>query len=134
MRYFFFILIIFFSSCNSNKFTEDKSVFTGDWKRTHLTRDGENVDITLDSYISFRSDNLMFYFNRLVTFDYHSNYDSLFLLSTEEEDSGAYVRRFKVDFTDVDQISLTFKRKMLKDTVTLDEFWMIYKATYEKMN
>ena len=54
MRYFFFILIIFFSNCNSSKSIEDEDRFQGDWNRIKLEVNEEEVEIQPNRIISFR--------------------------------------------------------------------------------
>ena len=134
MRYFFFILIIFFSNCNSSKSIEDEGRFQGDWNRIKLEVNEEEVEMQPNRIISFRSDNFVFYFNELYKFEHHLTYDSLYLIYPDSLGTDSYVRRFKVEFLDLNKMSLAYKRKMFKDTISFEPLFINYKATYEKID
>ena len=76
--------------------------------------------------ISFRSDNLVFYFNTLMV--YKLKEDSLYL--TYEENPEQIIRAFKIDFIDQDHINLSYLRKVQVDSfstalknITLQSQW-----------
>ena len=76
--------------------------------------------------ISFRSDNLVFYFNTLMVYELED--DSLFL--AYEENPEQIIRSFKIDFIDSDHINLSYLRKVPIDSfptvlknITLQSQW-----------
>ncbi len=76
--------------------------------------------------ISFRSDNLVFYFNTLMVYELED--DSLFL--AYEENPEQIIRAFKIDFIDSDHINLSYLRKVPIDSfptvlknITLQSQW-----------
>ena len=101
--YFFTLIIIF--SCS--KPIELK----GDWKMNVLLENNiEKPSPVQPPIISFRSDNLVFYFNTLMVYELED--DSLFL--AYEENPEQIIRAFKIDFIDSDHINLSYLRKVLQ--------------------
>ena len=112
----FFILL----SCSSSK----KNTFSGEWGLINLFRDNEEIP-SLDGpkiITSFRSDNLVFYYNTLMYYKIQD--DSLFLY---DEQTNNLARAFKYEFMDDDILSLKFNRKMKLDSVK------IINITYESI-
>ena len=117
--YFFTLIIIF--SCS--KPIELK----GDWKMNVLLENNiEKPSPVQPPIISFRSDNLVFYFNTLMV--YKLKEDSLYL--TYEENPEQIIRAFKIDFIDQDHINLSYLRKVQVDSfstalknITLQSQW-----------
>ena len=98
----FFILIITFSC---SKPIELK----GDWKVNALVVDNiKRENVPKFPIISFRSDNLVFYFGTLWTYELEG--DSLFLAYQEEPDKIA--QALKIDFIDDDHINLNYSRRI----------------------
>ena len=117
--YFFTLIIIF--SCS--KPIELK----GDWKMNVLLENNiEKPSPVQPPIISFRSDNLVFYFNTLMVYELED--DSLFL--AYEENPEQIIRAFKIDFIDQDHINLSYLRKVQIDSfptalknITLQSQW-----------
>ncbi len=117
--YFFTLIIIF--SCS--KPIELK----GDWKMNVLLENNiEKPSPVQPPIISFRSNNLVFYFNTLMV--YKLKEDSLYL--TYEENPEQIIRAFKIDFIDQDHINLSYLRKVQVDSfstalknITLQSQW-----------
>ena len=117
--YFFTLIIIF--SCS--KPIELK----GDWKMNVLLENNiEKPSPVQPPIISFRSDNLVFYFNTLMVYELED--DSLFL--AYEENPEQIIRAFKIDFIDSDHINLSYLRKVPIDSfptvlknITLQSQW-----------
>jgi len=117
---YFFVLIITFSC---SKPIELK----GDWEANALIIDNiKREDFPEFPIISFRSDNLVFYFNTLMV--YKLKEDSLYL--TYEENPEQIIRAFKIDFIDQDHINLSYLRKVQVDSfstalknITLQSQW-----------
>ncbi len=116
----FFTLIITFSC---SKPIELK----GDWKMNVLLENNTEKPLPVQPpIISFRSDNLVFYFNTLMV--YKLKEDSLYL--TYEENPEQIIRAFKIDFIDQDHINLSYLRKVQVDSfstalknITLQSQW-----------
>ena len=130
MRYFL-VLVILFSNCNFNK----KEVqFSGNWKRVQLTSELFDDTIKYENPIellSFRSDNLVFYYRNLYQYEFDPDYDSLYLQYLDSVGTRSYVRVFKVDFIDLNTMNFSYVRKLV-DTVSLKPVDMIYTVTFEK--
>lgn len=129
--------MIIFSSCSFDKSSSNKSDLTGDWKIMNLTKDGEEAPgETIRSFpiISFRSDSLVFYFNTLFKFEYDSSRDSLFLTYPDSIGTGSYARKFKVNFLELNKMSLTYARKIINDTISLSTHDIFYNAIYERID
>ena len=130
MRYFL-VLVILFSNCNFNK----KEVqFSGNWKRVQMTSELFDDTIKYENPIellSFRSDNLVFYYRNLYQYEFDSDYDSLYLQYLDSVGTRSYVRVFKVDFIDLNTMNFSYVRKLV-DTVSLKPVDMIYTVTFEK--
>ena len=117
---YFFTLIITFSC---SKPIELK----GDWKMNVLLENNTEKPLPVQPpIISFRSDNLVFYFNTLMV--YKLKEDSLYL--TYEENPEQIIRAFKIDFIDQDHINLSYLRKVQVDSfstalknITLQSQW-----------
>jgi len=120
---YFFILIITFSCSKPIKPIELK----GDWKMNVLLENNAEKPLPVQPpIISFRSDNLVFYFNTLMV--YKLKEDSLYL--TYEENPEQIIRAFKIDFIDQDHINLSYLRKVQVDSfstalknITLQSQW-----------
>tara|TARA_B100001996_G_C18504098_1_gene532628 strand:- start:300 stop:707 length:408 start_codon:yes stop_codon:yes gene_type:complete len=131
MRYFSILIILFFSNCN---FDKKEIEFSGNWKRVQMTRGLFDDTINYENPIellSFRSDNLVFYYNNLYQYEFNSDYDSMYLMYFDSVGTGSYVRRFKVEFTDLNTMKFSFIRKLI-DTTSLEPFDMIYTTTFKK--
>ena len=119
LQYFFTLIIIV--SCS--KPIELK----GDWKMNVLLENNiEKPSPVQPPIISFRSDNLVFYFNTLMVYELED--DSLFL--AYEENPEQIIRAFKIDFIDSDHINLSYLRKVPIDSfptvlknITLQSQW-----------
>ena len=117
---YFFTLIITFSC---SKPIELK----GDWKMNVLLENNVEKEAPVQPpIISFRSDNLVFYFNTLMVYELEN--DSLFL--AYEENPEQIIRAFKIDFIDQDHINLSYLRKVPVDSfptalknITLQSQW-----------
>ena len=117
---YFFTLIIIFSCSKPIK-------LKGDWKMNVLLENNiEKPSPVQPPIISFRSDNLVFYFNTLMVYELED--DSLFL--AYEENPEQIIRAFKIDFIDQDHINLSYLRKVQVDSfstalknITLQSQW-----------
>ena len=116
-----FITLIIIFSCS--KPIELK----GDWKmNVFLENNVEKKAPVQSPILSFRSDNLVFYFNALMVYELEG--DSLFL--AYEENPEQIIRTFKIDFIDQDHINLSYLRKVQVDSfstalknITLQSQW-----------
>ncbi len=126
MRYIFLLFLLL--SCSS------KSSFKleGDWKLKKLFREGEEVICKTASgddcpkiITSYRSDNLLFYYGNLLT--YQKTDDSLFYYN---EQTGKIQNAFKFDKIDDNNYSLIFIRRLKIDSVNIKE--LIYKSLWTK--
>ena len=120
MRYLISLVGLFvILSCSS-----EKNNFAGDWKLVNLSRDNEPIPSlegpTMIS--SFRSENLVFYYNTLMYYKVQD--DSLFFYDEQTNDLS---RAFKYEFMEGDILSLKFNRKMKLDSVK------IINITYESI-
>ena len=131
MRYFLVVVMLFLSNCNFNK---KDTQFSGNWKRTLMASELFNDTIKYETPIellSFKADNLVFYYNQLYQYRFDSDYDSLYLQYQDSVGTDSYVRVFKVDFIDLHTMNFSYARKLV-DTVSLEPFNMIYTVTFEK--
>ena len=131
MRYFLVVIILFLSNCN---FKKKDIQFSGNWKRIQMTRELYNDTIKYETPIellSFKADNLVFYYNQLYQYRFDPDYDSLYLQYLDSVGTDSYVRVFKVDFIDLNTMNFAYARKLV-DTVSLEPFNMIYTVTFEK--
>ena len=116
----FFILIITFSCSKPIELKDD-------WKmNVFLENNVEKEAPVQPPIMSFRSDNLVFYFNTLMVYELEG--DSLFL--AYEENPEQIIRAFKIDFIDQDHINLSYLRKVPVDSfptalknITLQSQW-----------
>tara|TARA_B110000263_G_scaffold177740_1_gene155463 strand:- start:519 stop:1076 length:558 start_codon:yes stop_codon:yes gene_type:complete len=124
---YLFILILSFS-CSS---TSENSL-EGKWKQYLLLEDFEEKLVEPGSVplISFKSENLVFYYNNLMV--YKLTYDSLFLAHEEYPDD--VIRSFKIDFLDSEHFNLTFLRKIEMDTFPKYYRSIIYQSQWSKVN
>jgi len=119
----FFILIITFSC---SKPIELK----GDWKVNALVVDNiKRENVPKFPIISFRSDNLVFYFGTLWTYELEG--DSLFLAYQEEPEKIA--QALKIDFIDNNHINLNYSRRIAVDSI-LDFIYIPYQSQWSKIN
>jgi len=120
MRHLILFVLIILLSCSST----ENNTFSGDWKLVNLFRDNEAIPSLEGPTIisSFRSDNLVFYYNALMY--YKVNGDSLFLYDEQTNELG---RAFKYEFMDDGMLSLKFNRKLKSDSVK------IINITYESI-
>lgn len=120
MRYLILLVVLFtLLSCSS-----EKKYFSGDWKLVDLFRDNEAIP-SLEGptmITSFKSDNLVFYYNTLMKYKIQN--DSLFLYDEQTND---LARAFKYEFMEDDILSLKFNRKMRSDSIN------IINITYESI-
>lgn len=125
MQYLVSLLLFFiFISCS----TQEPFKFSGDWKLESLYADSETIPFPEPAPVtSFRSDDLVFYYNTLMR--YKLNNDSLKLF---DEESGVLVRNFKIDFESQDQFSLTFLRKIQIDSANYS--FVTYNSLWKKIN
>jgi len=107
-------------SCSSS----EKNNFSGDWELVNLFRDNEAIPSLEGPTIisSFRSENLVFYYNTLMYYKVQD--DSLFFYDEQTNDLS---RAFKYEFMEGDILSLKFNRKMKSDSVK------IINITYESI-
>lgn len=126
MRYLISLVGLFILfSCSSS----EKDNFSGDWKLVNLFRDNEAIP-SLEgptTITSFRSDNLVFYYNTLMYYKVQD--DSLFLYDEQTNDLS---RAFKYEFMDDDILSLNFSRKIKLDSVKTTE--IIYESIWSKVD
>jgi len=126
MRYLISLVGLFILfSCSSL----EKDNFSGDWKLVNLFRDNEAIP-SLEgptTITSFRSDNLVFYYNTLMYYKVQD--DSLFLYDEQTNDLS---RAFKYEFMDDDILSLNFSRKIKLDSVKTTE--IIYESIWSKVD
>ncbi len=124
MKHFFYIssLLVFFS-CTENK----KLNFSGDWKLVSMYQDNSPISIEhLNAKTtSFKSDNLVFYFNRLMRYEILN--DSVFFYV---EESNEIARKFKYKIEN-DVMSLTYLRKVKIDSVNTKK--IIYESNWKKI-
>ena len=119
----FFTLIITFSC---SKPIELK----GDWKVNALVIDNiKKENVPKFPIISFRSDNLVFYFNTLWVYELDG--DSLFLAYPEKPEKIA--KAFKIDFINQDQINLNYSRKVAVDSI-ISFIYVPYQSQWSKIN
>ena len=119
----FFILIITFSC---SKPIELK----GDWKVNALMVDNiKRENVPKFPIISFRSDNLVFYFGTLWVYEIDG--DSLFLAYQEEPEKMA--QAFKIDLIDHDHFNLNYLRKIPIDSI-LGFIYIPYQSQWSKIN
>jgi len=119
----FFILIITFSC---SKPIELK----GDWKVNALMVDNiKRENVPKFPIISFRSDNLVFYFGTLWVYEIDG--DSLFLAYQEEPEKIA--QAFKIDLIDHDHFNLNYLRKIPIDSI-LGFIYIPYQSQWSKIN
>jgi len=117
---YFFTLIITFSCSKPIELKDD-------WKmNVFLENNVEKEAPVQPPIMSFRSDNLVFYFNTLMVYELEG--DSLFL--AYEENPEQIIRAFKIDFIDQDHINLSYLRKVQLDSfptalenITLQSQW-----------
>ena len=131
MRYFLVVVILFLSNCN---FKKKDIQFSGNWTRILMTRELYDDTIKYETPIellSFKADNLVFYYNQLYQYRFDPDYDSLYLQYLDSVGTDSYVRVFKVDFIDLNTMNFSYARKLV-DTVSLEPFNMIYTVTFEK--
>ena len=116
----FFILM----SCSN----QDVPKFSGDWKLESLNADEESIPFPEPGPItSFRSDNLVFYYNKLMRYEIKE--DSLILY---DEQAGTISRRFKYEFNNENEFTLNFIRRVRVDSL---EFLDIkYKSKWIKVD
>jgi hypothetical protein len=120
---YFFVLIITFSC---SKPIELK----GDWEANTLIIDNiKREDFPEFPIISFRSDNLVFYFNTLWVYEIDG--DSLFLAYPEKPEKIA--KAFKIDFINQDQINLNYSRKVAVDSI-ISFIYVPYQSQWSKIN
>ena len=123
---YFFILIITFSCSKPIKPIELK----GDWKANTLIVDNiKSEDFPEFPIISFRSDNLVFYFNTLWVYEIQG--DSLFLAYQEEPEKIA--QAFKIDFIDANHINLNYSRRIAIDSI-LGFIYIPYQSQWLKID
>ena len=103
-----------------------------DWKLKKLFREVEEVICKTASgddcpkiITSYRSDNLLFYYGNLLT--YQKTDDSLFYYN---EQTGKIQNAFKFDKIDDNNYSLIFIRRLKVDSVNIKE--LIYKSFWTK--
>ena len=119
----FFILIITFSC---SKPIELK----GDWKmNVFLENNVEKEAPVQPPIMSFRSDNLVFYFGTLWTYKLEG--DSLFLAYQEEPEKIA--QALKIDFIDHNHINLNYSRRIAVDSI-LGFIYIPYQSQWSKIN
>ena len=116
----FFILM----SCSN----QEAPKFSGDWKLESLNADEESIPFPEPGPItSFRSDNLVFYYNTLMRYEIKE--DSLILY---DEQVGTISRRFKYEFNNENEFTLNFIRRVRVDSL---EFLDIkYKSKWIKVD
>jgi len=127
MRYIFLLLI--FISCSPKK----DFVLGGDWKLENIFKEGEKVICKTPSgddcpvmITSYRSDNLVFFYNNLLTYNLEG--DSLFFFN---EQTGKLQNAFRLKIIDDKNYSLTFIRRLKIDsTNTID---ITYKSLWSKV-
>lgn len=120
---YFFTLIITFSC---SKPIELK----GDWKVNALMVDNiKRENVPKFPIISFRSDNLVFYFGTLWVYEIDG--DSLFLAYQEEPEKIA--QAFKIDLIDHDHFNLNYLRKIPIDSI-LGFIYIPYQSQWSKIN
>ncbi len=125
MQYLVSLLLFFILSSCSN---QESFQFSGDWKLQSLSADNEIIPFSEPAPVtSFRSDNLVFYYNTLMRYELTN--DSLKLF---DEESGVLVRDFKIDFENQDQFSLTFLRKIQVDSINYS--FITYNSQWKKTN
>tara|TARA_Y100001936_G_C15928295_1_gene587924 strand:+ start:287 stop:625 length:339 start_codon:yes stop_codon:yes gene_type:complete len=102
--------------------------FSGDWKLESLNADEESIPFPEPGPItSFRSDNLVFYYNTLMRYEIKE--DSLILY---DEQAGTISRRFKYEFNNENVFTLNFIRRVRVDSL---EFLDIkYKSKWIKVD
>ena len=102
--------------------------FSGDWKLESLNADEESIPFPEPGPItSFRSDNLVFYYNTLMRYEIKE--DSLILY---DEQAGTISRRFKYEFNNENEFTLNFIRRVRVDSL---EFLDIkYKSKWIKVD
>ncbi|MDG2342645.1 MAG: hypothetical protein P8L24_06260 [Cytophagales bacterium] len=120
MRHLILFVLFILLSCSST----ENNTFSGDWKLVNLFRDNEAIPSLEGPTIisSFRSDNLVFYYNALMYYKVQN--DSLFLYDEQTNELG---RAFKYEFMDDGMLSLKFNRKLKSDSVK------IINITYESI-
>ncbi len=121
MRYLISLVGLFILlSCSSS----EKNNFSGDWELVNLFRDNEAIPSLEGPTIisSFRSENLVFYYNTLMYYKVQD--DSLFFYDEQTNELG---RAFKYEFMDDGMLSLKFNRKLKSDSVK------IINITYESI-
>jgi len=119
----FFILIITFSC---SKPIELK----GDWKVNALVIDNiTKKTVPRFPIMSFRSDNLVFYFGTLWIYEIQG--DSIFLAYQEEPTKIA--QAFKIDFVDHNHINLNYSRRIAIDSI-LGFIYIPYQSQWSKIN
>jgi hypothetical protein len=119
----FFILIITFSC---SKPIELK----GDWKVNALMVDNiKKENVPKFPMISFRSDNLVFYFNTLWVYEIDG--DSLFLAYQEKPEKIA--QAFKIDLIDHNHFNLNYSRRIPIDSI-LGFIYIPYQSQWSKIN
>ena len=131
MRYFLVLVMLFFSKCN---FYKKEVHFSGNWKRVQMTSELFKDTIKYENPIellSFKSDNLVFYYQNLYQYKFDSDYDSLYLQYLDSVGTESYVRVFKVEFVDLNTMNFSYVRKLV-DTVSLKPVDKIYTVTFEK--
>ena len=81
--------------------------------------------------LSFKADNLVFYYNQLYQYRFDSDYDSLYLQYLDSVGTDSYVKYLKKNFIDLHTMNFSYARKLV-DTISLEPFNMIYTVTFEK--
>ena len=126
MRHIFFLIILI--SCSK----KNEYVLEGDWDLKDIFREGEKVICKTASgedcplmITSYRSDNLVFYYGSLLTYELKG--DSLFYYN---EQTGKLQNAFKFNLINNYNYNLTFIRRLQIDSVnTMD---IIYKSVWTK--
>tara|TARA_B100000586_G_scaffold44588_1_gene28876 strand:- start:193 stop:570 length:378 start_codon:yes stop_codon:yes gene_type:complete len=120
----YFVVLIVTFSCSK------QIELKGDWKINALVIDNiERKEVPEFPIISFRSDNLVFYFNTLWVYEIQG--DSLFLAYQEEPEKIA--QAFKIDFIDANHINLNYSRRIAIDSI-LGFIYIPYQSQWLKID
>ena len=124
---YLFILILTFSCLSTSE-----NSLEGKWKQNLLLEDFEEKIVEPGSVplISFRSDNLIFYYNSLMVYKLVG--DSLYLAHEEYPEN--IVRNFKIDFLDREHFNLTYLRKIEIDTFPKYFRSIVYQSQWSKVD
>ena len=128
MRYLISLLLLFIVLSCSNK---ENYEFSGDWKLITLyeTVYGEEDNKPFPEpapTISFRSDNLVFYYNTLMSYEIKG--DSMILY---DDRTKTVSRKFKYKFYNQDEFSFSFIRKLKVDSIGILD--INYKSIWSKV-